>query len=574
MMQYNKEKTVKIEKYIGVYNEMKTELRPNGMTTSYVYPRRILWTSSAPEAEVRNAECLLRNCDGQATLESRELCRMINRGARAGILLDFGFEMQGGVRILTHLLKGNVRIRFGESAMEAMSEIGEKGGATNDHAIRDLTCPLPFLGSATVGNTGFRFVRIDFLDEGADLDLREICAVFTYRDVEYQGTFECDDALLNEIFHTAAYTVHLNMQTYLWDGIKRDRLVWIGDMHPEISTVMNVFGSQDCVTRSLDLIRDNTPLPSVMNGIPAYTLWWILIQRDLYLYSGNSEYLAGQIGYLRDAVSYFSGLIDADGKNKIENNFLDWPSSVNEAGQKAGVHALMILAMDAASDIFRVLGKSDDAGFAALCAKKLRAAVYDPNGLKQAVALQVLAGQRDPDSAAELLTENGVHGYSTFLGYYILKALGEADRTEDALDAIREYWGTMLGLGATTFWEDFDIDWAENCSRLDEILPPDSDKKDIHGDFGGYCYKGYRHSLCHGWASGPAPFLMQYVLGVKPLEPGCRRLLVSPSLGNLKFARGTFPTPFGIVRIEHRKTDDGEVETSVDAPHGVEIVLG
>jgi hypothetical protein len=31
------------------------------------------------------------------------------------------------------------------------------------------------------------------------------------------------------------------MQEYLWDGIKRDRLVWIGDMYPEVSTIHAVF---------------------------------------------------------------------------------------------------------------------------------------------------------------------------------------------------------------------------------------------------------------------------------------------------------------------------------------------
>ena len=53
------------------------------------------------------------------------------------------------------------------------------------------------------------------------------------RDLQYLGSFECSDERLNTIWQTGAYTVHLNMQDYLWDGIKRDRLVWIGDMHPE-----------------------------------------------------------------------------------------------------------------------------------------------------------------------------------------------------------------------------------------------------------------------------------------------------------------------------------------------------
>jgi alpha-L-rhamnosidase len=41
--------------------------------------------------------------------------------------------------------------------------------------------------------------------------------------------------------------------------------------------------------------------------------------------------------------------------------------------------------------------------------------------------------------------------------------------------------------------------------QIDEIVP--AGKKDIHDDYGAYCYVGFRHSLCHGWASGPTAFL-------------------------------------------------------------------
>ncbi|MFQ9800204.1 MAG: hypothetical protein ACLR23_16090 [Clostridia bacterium] len=29
----------------------------------------------------------------------------------------------------------------------------------------------------------------------------------------------------------------------------------------------------------------------------------------------------------------------------------------------------------------------------------------------------------------------------------------------------------MLSLGATTFWEDFDLRWLENAARIDELTP-------------------------------------------------------------------------------------------------------
>ena len=92
---------------------------------------------------------------------------------------------------------------------------------------------------------------------------------------------------LNNIWQVGAYTVHLNMQKYLWDGIKRDRLVWVGDLHPEVMTVNTVFGYNEVVPKSLDLIRDITPLPGWMNGMCSYSIWWLLIQRDWYYYQGD-----------------------------------------------------------------------------------------------------------------------------------------------------------------------------------------------------------------------------------------------------------------------------------------------
>ncbi|MEG1886472.1 MAG: alpha-L-rhamnosidase, partial [Alistipes sp.] len=181
-------------------------------------------------------------------------------------------------------------IRLGESVSEAMCEIDGQNGATNDHAMRDFTISLPWLGVTEVGNSGFRFVRIDLLD-ATELQLKELRAVSTFRDSPYKGTFRCSDERLNAIWQTGARTVHLNMQEYLWDGIKRDRLVWVGDMFPEVMTINSVFGYNEVVPRSLDFIRDATPLPGWMHGFSSYSIWWLLIHREWYNYQGDLVYL-------------------------------------------------------------------------------------------------------------------------------------------------------------------------------------------------------------------------------------------------------------------------------------------
>ena len=202
-----------------------------------------------------NAEVLLENKVNQAVISHSNKYATLNENGY--IILDFGKEIHGGINIVVHGTKndanGRIRVVFGESVSETLSKIGEKN-ATNNHSLRDMIVEVPRLSSNDIGKTGFRFVKIEGLTEY--IRIKSITAVSIYRDIEYKGQFECDNSLINDVWKTGAYTVHLNMQDYLWDGIKRDRLVWVGDMHPETSIISSVFGYDECVTKSLDLIRD------------------------------------------------------------------------------------------------------------------------------------------------------------------------------------------------------------------------------------------------------------------------------------------------------------------------------
>jgi hypothetical protein len=190
---------------------------------------------------------------------------------------------------------------------------------------------------------------------------------------------------------------------------------------------------------------------------------------------------------------------------------------------------------------------------------------------KQANALAVWAGLLDVHLVNEKrLKPAGAEGMSAFMGYYILRARAEAGDIAGALDVVRDYWGGMLKLGATTFWEDFDIKWMENAAPIDRF--PVGTEVDVHGRYGRCCYQGFRHSLCHGWASGPTSWLTRYILGVEVVEPGCRKIRIQPNLCNLQWVRGTYPTPEGIVEIEHCVQKDGSLKTTVNAPEGIEIV--
>jgi alpha-L-rhamnosidase len=56
------------------------------------------------------------------------------------------------------------------------------------------------------------------------------------------------------------------------------------------------------------------------------------------------------------------------------------------------------------------------------------------------------------------------------------------------------------------------------------------------------------------------------------MAPGCKVIKVEPHLGNLTFAEGTFPTPYGLVKVKHTRLANGKIKSVITAPQQVKIV--
>ncbi len=537
--------------------------------TEYITPVRVM-RAIGP---VEDAQYLLQPYGGQVSTSEDEVV-MLREGA--SILLDFGKELQGGIQIVRSIDGSHQAARFrlclGESVTEALSSVDAPGStATNDHSARDVEISVPWLGSMEFGNSGFRFARLDLLDsDGEEVGLVAVRAISRLRNIPYLGSFRCSDERLNQIWQTGAYTVHLCMQDYLWDGVKRDRLVWMGDMHPEVMTANTVFGNQEVIRKSLDYVRDNTEPTDWMNGICSYSLWWIIIQHHLYQWYGDMDYLKQQQRYLTALLYHVMEQMAGKREAYPDGRFIDWPSNDQPEVIHAGLQALTVRALDAGADMAVWL---NDAALKEKCgdvARELRTYVPDMVGNSQAAALLSLSGMVGGDEASAVILQNGPEQFTSFMGYYLLEALARSGHYAEAMQLISDYWGRMLDLGATTFWEDFNYHDAKNAGRIDEPVP--AGRFDIHADGGAWCYVGLRHSFCHGWASGPTAWLSANVLGIEPVDPGFATVRITPHLGNLEWAEGSFPTPHGVIQVSHRKKADGTVQSKVQLPKGVKRV--
>lgn len=417
------------------------------------------------------------------------------------IILDYGKEMNGGIRILTYLAKSvRVRIRFGESLTECCSELGGEKNATNDHSLRDFFVELQDYSDMSFGSTGFRFVRLDFY---GDVTLKTVVAINNILKKKTIYRYKGDDKDIRRIYETAKRTIDLCAgQDYLWDGVKRDRLVWVGDSHPEMLALTALYGRARVLERSLDFVKEQTPLPAWMNNMPMYSMWWIIILADYYEKTLARDFLNNQIDYLTGLVEQLSSYVKDDGALSYSFYFVDWPTS-GQPDEENGVRALNIIAMKKAIYLLGLFEKDTTTAQATL--ERLLLKKIEVQKSKQVAGLKYFAVGLD-EADKKLLTDGGAKGMSTFMSYYILKAVASFDKAS-AIQMMKEYYGKMLDKGATSFWEDFDIEWANGSCRIDEL--PKEDEKDIHGDYGAYCYKGFRHSLCHGWSAGVLQFIKE-----------------------------------------------------------------
>lgn len=460
---------------------------------------------NAEKLTVKKAACVSFKNDNSARFSGRN----------AYVILDFGAEICGSVRLIATSVTAPAvfRLSVGESLSECVANIGENH-ATNDHSLRDIEITVPTMSDQTYLQSGFRFARIELLSD-SEVCFSNIFAVSTMPYFEKEGGITCGDELMCDILNTAKRTLKLNLQNgYIFDGIKRDRLVWSGDLNQEIITSLYLFGDNAYIRNSLEFLRAETPPESWINGIPTYSAWWVINFCDYVRISDNRDFFNANRNYAEEVLANFDKNIDSDGSLKfvVSDNamsyFLDWQSYAT-GDALVGTALLILLSAQ------KYLTFCDNA-CAKSIVKKLSRCILVDTSLKQTRALQILAG-RKCDGDAEFLQKDGAKGFSTFMAYYILSAYVKAGG-KNVIELIKEYFGGMLSLGATTFWEDFDVSWLCNASPITEFAS--GGLIDVHAMRGAHCYKGFRHSLCHGWASGVYAFFAENIIGLNITEKG------------------------------------------------------
>jgi len=483
------------------------------------------------------------------------------------VLLDFGKETFGYVKIHGLQGQGNVGLFYGESKEEALSlDSGETIDRlhVNFKTKNDTTTTL---------TKAFRYVNV-VLPAGATMD--SVSMLYEYAPVKDRGSFLCSDAEINKIYDVSKYTFHLNTREFFIDGIKRDRWVWSGDAYQ--SFLMNYYLLYDSptVTRTLLALRGKDPVTSHINTIMDYTFYWFMGIKDYYLYTGDKSFIAQFYPRMKILMDYClsrtnkNGMLEGKAGDWV---FIDWADGLSKKGELSFEQILFARSLEMMAESAAMVNRSDEAANYGQLAKTLKSKIMTTywNADKHALVHSSIDGQQtanvtryanmfgiffnyfSPGQEQEvkkhvLLNDNIQKIKTPYMRFYELEALCAMGEQPYVLKEMKAYWGGMLKEGATSFWEEYDP----------------AKKGTAHLAMYG---RPFGKSLCHAWGASPIYLLGKYYLGVKPLSAAYAEWVCSPDLGGLKWMQGKVPTPDGEIDLYCSRT-----EIKIKSPVGTGIL--
>jgi hypothetical protein len=481
-----------------------------------------------------------------------------------GVLYDFGRETFGYVVFHNVEGGGKLDVYYGESKEEALDT--ERCETLDRYDLKGP--PADF---ATPDSRAFRYVYVE--SEGLSFD--SISMLYEYLPLDYRGSFRCNDDLLNRIWDVSAYTLHLTTREFFIDGIKRDRWVWSGDAYQSYLMNYYLFFDSPSVKRTLLNLRGKDPITAHINTIMDYTFYWFIGIYDYYRYTGDAAFIEQLYPRMQTLMDYCLSRRNANGMMEgLAGDwvFIDWADfSMSKAGEVSFEQLLFCRSLETMAICAGLVDRSEDqAKYTQLAddlSAKLVAAFWSNE--KQAFVHNreqgVQSGQITPFTNMfailfnyldkekveavkrnVLLNPDALKITTPYMRFYELEALCMLGEHSHVLQEIRDYWGGMLDLGATSFWEKYNP--AETGT---EHLA-------MYG-------RPYGKSLCHAWGASPLYLFGKYYLGVQPETEGYKTFSIRPVLAGLEWMEGAVPTPEGDIKVY---MDKKQIKVSASSGEG------
>ncbi len=422
-----------------------------------------------------------------------------------------------------------------------------------------------------------------------EMGLRKISLSF-----KNQSSFACSDELLNQIWENGIFTPNASYDHIFLNssGCREGQL--LGDAMIQAMSSFYVFGNGEFSRKALIEFAsaqfETGEIPSIapsdlsLRYFDFCLLWPVWLHKHI-LYTDDKESVQELLPTLNKLLLFFENISDSysnligDASGQSDTPCLiDYDKTIDKKGITTGLNALYCFSLLKCEWIYNYVGDEQQAQNcnkrASRVAQKLRDATWDSKkGLfsdgycndeksssysLQANVLALYGGVAEPENYEKIFnnlffefapfqeTIKDHQNENAYFKYFIIDMAFTLNLREWALDYMRYYWGKMVQLGATTWWDKFspDVEFGPEKAQ----------------------------SICHGYGVSPNLFLIREVAGIRVCDPGFKRIYFSPMLAACEWVRATTQTPHGGIKVEWSHKETGELEILIESDFPLEVI--
>ncbi len=414
------------------------------------------------------------------------------------------------------------------------------------------------------GRRAFRYLQLTVRNLKTNISIDNIGLIELQYPFIQEGSFKCSNSMINNIYNVSKYTLRVCMKESYEDCPLREKAQYIGDLR--VGALMNYYAFGDILLVSKGLRqfameqRSDGWFKSISPGstdhnIVDYLPVWVMAVWDYYVYTGDNDFLNDVYENIKKLLQWLGSHANHDGLLEKRPEwwiFLDW-GNTKKNGIVTGLQCVYYKSLVDAANIAHVLGLNDDRIYflekAFVVKKSINKYLWSEtegafcdcvqsfNNEKSGLSIQTncfavlfdIADDRKKHAIRNFISERRYQPIKTgYFKLYELDALFKLGLYKEFLDGFK-FWEGMIILGATTFWETFD---------LTELKIPDV-------------------SLCHGWSAAPLYLLPSRILGVVPRKPGFKKFEIRPRIMGFDRIEGSIPTKYGSIVVIFQRIDGG-----------------
>jgi hypothetical protein len=470
--------------------------------------------------------------------------------------------------------ESQIKITYAESLVDKKNEKGNRNIVENkeisgyydivrpDGADKCTFTPLWF--------RTFRYIELEIETKESPLILNDFYSVFTGYPFMEKASFDCDNPLFRQIWNVGWRTQRLCAMETFFDCPYYEQLQYVGDTRIQALVSTYVSGDTRLTKKAIASIHDSR-LPDGLTQsrypsyqpqvIPPFSLVWNTMVYDYWMLNKDSQFIQSMIPGMMDVLNWYERRIDSSGLlgNMEWWNFVDWVNFKNwnfgtppqSRGRSAVLNLQFVYTLQKTAALLKAFGMPVKAGYYSSLANKIKNKVFqscwdasrglladtpDKQNFSQhanslAILTDAIPVNIQKKTASTMLVNDSVAKCTFYFMFYLTEAIEKAGLAENYLSLLQP-WKEMLDNGLTTFAE-----------------VPDPTRSD-----------------CHAWSSSPLYYFLSLVCGIKPAEPGFRKVIIEPHLGELKWIKGAVPHPFGNIRVSLKNNNQHKLNGEIELP--------